>query len=146
MVQMVDTVAERSEGLVLLLGRLAIAALYLPSGFGKLRSLTTPDNPFAHYLAGHGVPGPVIVWAWLAALIEFFATLAIVLGFRTRVAAILLFVFTIIAAFIGHSYWNFADAAARTPQYINFWKDIAIAGGLLFLFAHGAGPLSLDRR
>ena len=101
---------------------------------------------FAGYLAMKGVPGPVLGWAVLAGLIEFFATLAIVVGFKTRTAAILLCLFTIVAAFIGHAYWAVDDAAARMPQYVNFWKDIAIAGGLLFLFARGAGPLSIDRR
>ncbi|HXY98908.1 MAG TPA: DoxX family protein [Stellaceae bacterium] len=142
MLQMVDAIAERNEGLALLLGRLGLGALFLPSGFNKLSNAAG----FAAYLTGHGVPGPVIVWAWLGALIEFFATLAIVFGFATRTAAILLCVFTIVAAFIGHPYWTIAEAAARLPQYINFWKDIAIAGGLLFLFARGAGPISIDRR
>ncbi|MGO8916712.1 MAG: DoxX family protein [Stellaceae bacterium] len=142
MVQMVDSIAARNEGLAVLLGRLAIGALFLPSGFGKL---SAPAG-FAQYLAAKGVPGPVIAWAVLAGLIEFFGGLAVVLGFKTRTAAILLFIFTIVAAFIGHPYWTFDDAAARMPQYINFWKDIAIGGGLLFLFSRGAGSLSVDRR
>jgi putative oxidoreductase len=141
MVKMVDSIAERHEGLVVLLGRLAIGVLFLPSGFGKL---SAPAG-FAGYLAKTGMPGPLVAWAVLAGLIEFFTGLAIVIGFQTRTAALLLCIFTVVAAFIGHPYWA-ADAAARMAQYINFWKDIAIAGGLLFLFSRGAGPISLDRR
>jgi putative oxidoreductase len=141
MVKMVDNIAERHEGLVVLLGRLAIGVLFLPSGFNKL---SAPAG-FAGYLAKSGLPGPLVAWAVLAGLIEFFAGLAIVVGFKTRTAALLLCLFTIVAAFIGHPYWA-ADDAARMSQYINFWKDIAIAGGLLFLFSRGAGPISLDRR
>ena len=140
--RMLDGVTHSGEGLFLLLGRLAIAALYLPSGYGKL----TGPAGFAGYLASKGVPGPAIAWAVLAGAIEFFAAAAIVAGFQTRLAAALLCLFTIVAAFIGHSYWGITDAAARMPQYIHFWKDIAIAGGLLFVFVRGAGAISIDRR
>ncbi len=141
MVQLVDSIAERNEGLVLLLGRLGIGVLYLPSGFNKM----SDSARFAGYLAAHGVPEPVIFWVWIAALIEFFGALAIILGFQTRVAAIVLCLFTIVAAFIGHPYWTIGEAAARMQQYVHFWKDIAIAGGLLCLFARGAGALSFER-
>lgn len=141
MAQMLDGVAERGEGIFLLLGRLGIAALYLPSGFGKLSNAAG----FAGYLAAHGLSGGALVLAYIAGLIEFLGALAILLGFQTRLAAALLCIFTIIAAFIGHPYWS-ADEASRMMQYINFWKDVAIAGGLLFLFIHGSGPLGVDRR
>jgi putative oxidoreductase len=138
----VESMAARSESVALLLGRLAIGALYLPSGWGKLADLTR----FEHSLATKGLPGPVIAWAAAAAAVEFFGALAIVLGLRTRHAALAMIVFTLFAAFLSHDYWTVADAAAARGQYIHFWKDIALAGGLLFLFARGAGPLSLDRR
>ena len=86
MVKMVDAIAERHEGLVVLLGRLAIGVLFLPSGFNKL---SAPAG-FAGYLAKSGMPGPLVAWAVLAGLIEFFAALAIVIGFKTRTAALLL--------------------------------------------------------
>lgn len=138
----IDAIAERGEGLFLLLGRLAIGALFLPTGWGKL---TNPAG-FAEHLAHAALPGPAIAWAVLAGVVEFFATLAIILGFKIRLAAALLFLFTLAAAYLGHPYWTMADAAARMANHIHFWKDIAIAGGLLFLFVRGAGPLSLDRR
>jgi putative oxidoreductase len=84
-------------------------------------------------------------WAILAGLVEFVASLAIVLGFQTRLAAALLCLFTLIATYLGHPFWTMADAAARQMNYIHFWKDLAIAGGLLFLFVRGAGPISIDR-
>jgi putative oxidoreductase len=141
MAQMLDGVAERGEGIFLLLGRLGIAALYLPSGFGKLSNAAG----FAGYLSAHGVAGPTTVLAYIAGLIEFLGALAILFGFQTRAAAALLCIFTIVAAFIGHPYWA-ADESSRMMQYVHFWKDIAIAGGLLFLFVRGAGPLAVDRR
>ena len=143
----VDAIAERGEGLLLLLGRLAIGALYLPSGFGKLTGINGPGvRGFATYLGAHGVPGPAIAWSGVAAVVEFFASLAIVLGLKTRYAAALLILFTIGAALIGHPYWTIPDAAQKAQQKIHFFKDVAIIGGLLFVFVRGAGPISIHRR
>jgi putative oxidoreductase len=143
----VDSFAMRGEGLLLLLGRLAIGVLYLPSGFGKLTGINGPGvEGFAQYLAGHGVPGPAIAWSAIAAVVEFFGSLAIVLGFKTRYAAGLMVLFTIGAALVGHPYWTIADPGQMTNQKIHFFKDIAIIGGLLFVFVRGAGPISIDRR
>jgi uncharacterized membrane protein YphA (DoxX/SURF4 family) len=54
--------------------------------------------------------------------------------------------FTIGAALIGHAYWTIPDAAQKAQQKIHFFKDVAIIGGLLFVFVRGAGPISIDRR
>ena len=137
----IDAAAARSEGGVLLLGRVLIAALFIPAGWNHLTGL----NGFAQYLASTGVPGPAIAWAVIGAVVEFFGGLALLVGFQARYAALALAVFTIAAAVLGHPYWA-ADAASVRNQYIHFYKDIAIAGGLLFVFARGAGPLSIDRR
>ena len=138
----IESIAARLEGPALLLGRLAIGALYVPSGFGKL---TNPAG-FAHYAPLKVLPGPLIAWAIVAALVEFFSSLAIVIGFKTRYAAVLLLIFTLIAALLAHNYWTVADPGMHRNQYIHFWKDIAIVGGLLFVFIRGAGPISVDRR
>jgi putative oxidoreductase len=138
----VDRIAVKADGLVLLLGRVLIAALYLPSGYGKLTNLAG----FAQFLAPKGLPGPTMAWAVLGAVVEFFGSLAILLGFKTRYAALLMIAFTLMAAFLSHSYWTFSDPAVIRAQQINFWKNIAIVGGLLFVFVRGAGALSIDRR
>jgi putative oxidoreductase len=133
----------RGEGVILLLGRLAIGALFLPTGWRKLLDPAT----FANALGSqYGMIEPLIFWAVLAAVVEFFGTLAIVVGYKTRLAALLLTIFCVFAAFLGHKYWLVTDPAQYRNQFVHFWKDIAIAGGLLFIFVRGAGPLSLDRR
>jgi putative oxidoreductase len=138
----IDAVARRGEAPILLLARVAVAALYVPSGWSKLMNIAG----FAGVLASKGLPGPAMAWAVIGAVVEFFGSLAILLGFKTRYAALLLIVFTLVAAFLSHSYWTLADPAAMRNQSIHFWKNIAIIGGLLFLFVRGAGPLSVDRR
>jgi putative oxidoreductase len=146
MASILDSVAARNEGLILLLGRLAIGVLYVPSGFGKLTGIHGPGlSGFAQYLAMKGVPGPALAWAVLAAAVEFFASAAIVLGVQTRFAALLLTGFTVVAALIGHPFWA-VPADQYQNQFVHFLKDLAIIGGLLYVFARGAGPISIDRR
>jgi putative oxidoreductase len=88
-------------------------------------------------MASVGVPG-----ALLPAVIatEALGALAIILGWKTRVAAALLAGFTVLTAVTFHT--HFADQI----QMIMFWKNISIAGGFLLLVVHGAGPISLDAR
>jgi len=142
MFKTIDSIAMRGEGVILLLGRLAIGALFLPTGWRKLLD----PAAFANALGSqYGMIQPLLFWAVVAAVIEFFGTLAIVVGYRTRLAALLLTLFCIAAAVLGHKYW-LADPAQYRNQFVHFWKDIALAGGMLFIFVRGAGPLSIDRR
>jgi putative oxidoreductase len=137
----VDTLAMRSEPLILLLGRVCIGSLYLMSGTNHWwdQALLT------HFMTG--LPGSAHVWAMLTATFEVASGTALVLGFRTREFALLLVFFNFCAAVIGHPYWSITDdATARWNQVIHFWKDIGLVGGSLFVLARGAGPLSLDRR
>jgi putative oxidoreductase len=139
--RVIDSLVVRSEPLILLLGRVCIGSLFLMSGINHWLDLTL----LTHFMGG--LPGSVQVWAMLAATIEVASGAALVLGFRTREFALLLVFFNLSAAVIGHPYWSITnDAAARWGQFIHFWKDIGLAGGVLFVLARGAGPLSVDRR
>ncbi|WP_158806938.1 DoxX family protein [Beijerinckia sp. L45] len=138
--RVLDSLALRSEPVILLLGRLFLGSLYLMSGTNHWLDLPL----LTHFMAG--LPGSGQVWAMLAATIELASGVALVLGFRTREFALLLVFFNLGAAVIGHPYWAItSDAAARWGQFIHFWKDIGLVGGTLFVLARGAGPLSLDR-
>jgi putative oxidoreductase len=137
----IDTIAMRGEGLFLLLGRLLIGILYVPGGYHHLTDL----HAFAQQLVAAGVPGPAMAWAIVGALIEFFASLAVVIGWRTRWAALLLMAFTVGATLIGHPFWAASEAQFRN-QYIHFSKNLAIIGGLLFVFVRGPGPISFELR
>ena len=114
-------------------GRLLLAVFFLLAGVGKLGAYKAT----AAYMVSAGVPG-----ALLPAVIatELLGSLAIILGWKARVAAFLLAGYAVLTALIFHH--NLADQA----QMIMFFKDLSIAGGLLLLVANGAGPLSLDRR
>lgn len=116
-----------------LIGRILISAMFIISGIGKISHYAAMQG----YMESMHVPGMLLP---LVILAEIGGGIAVVIGFKTRIAAFLLAGFCILSALIFHL--NFADQA----QSINFMKNIAIAGGFLFLVANGPGPLSMDRK
>ncbi len=140
-----DTVNRGPAGsdVALLIGRVLMALIFIPSGYGKLMGLTQ----FAGNLTNMGVPADYAYWVAVAAGgVEFFGAICILLGLATRYVAILLAVFTLIAALLAHRYWTFTDAAQIRAQSTNFYKNLAIVGGFLILYAAGGGRWSIDRR
>ena len=125
---------------IALVGRILIAYLFIPAGFGKLMGFAGTVG----YVASSGLPLPQ-VGAVLAIVVELGVGIAFLLGYKTRIAAIVLAVFTVLAALFFHKYWSAPDAM-KMMQQINFNKNIAIAGGLLAFVAFGAGRLSIDKR
>ena len=116
-----------------LAGRILMVAIFLMSGLGKLAQYAGTQA----YMASAGVPGGLLP---LVIAVEVGGAIAILLGFKTRWAALGLAGFSIVSALLFHN--NFADQI----QMIMFLKNVAMAGGFLLLVAHGAGPLSLDHR
>jgi len=138
MSDVMDRVSEASHDSMLLAARVAMSAIFLPSGFQKLTHLAA----FAGTLAQHGVPhAPEL--AVLGAGVEFFGALLILTGTRLRWAALLMAAFTVVAALISHRFWQIGDAG-RAAQQIQFMKNVAIIGGFLSLFVAGAGAYSID--
>jgi len=128
----------KSDDVVLLLGRVALGAIFVKSGLQKLLALSV----FAASLAQRGVPQSGM-WAVIGATVEFVGGILIITGFQTRYASLLMLLFVIVATGISHRFWEFADAARRT-QESQFFKNVAIMGGFLLLFATGGGRFSLD--
>ena len=114
-------------------GRILLASLFLLSGLTKLSGYAAT----AGYMASMGVPSGLLP---LVIATEVLGSLAVIVGWHTRIAAFLLAGFTVIAAAIFHN--NFGDQI----QMIMFLKDVSITGAFLMLVANGAGPLSLDHR
>lgn len=128
----------RTNDGALLIARLAVAALFLPAGLGKLSNL----DGFTAMLAGKGIPYPDLV-AVLGVAAEILGPMALILGVAPRATAILMIGFTLVASLISHSFWTIADAAQAAQQQTQFFKNLAIMGGLLFYFVSGAGSFSL---
>jgi putative oxidoreductase len=121
-----------------LIGRVLIALLFVPSGFGKL----TGFSGTVGYVASAGVPLPEVA-AGIAVLVELVFGLLLLVGWQTRWVALGMAVFTFVISFIFHNFWA-ADAAHHMSQFLNFYKNMAIAGGLLAYSAFGAGGWSFD--
>ena len=134
------TPAATVNDLALLVGRVAFASLFLPSGLSKAIDVQS----FIYSIDGRGVPfAPVL--APLGAALEFLCGLALLLGVQVRLASVLLLIFTVLATLIAHRFWEFAPGAARQIQQISFFKNVAIVGGFVFLAAHGGGRYCLEQ-
>lgn len=117
------------------IGRVSIATLFLLSGLGKLAAPVATQG----VIASAGLPAPLLSYIGATA-IEIIGAIFLIVGYRTRSVAAVLAIFTLLAAIAFHS--NFADQ----NQLIHFFKNLAIAGGLLQVLAFGAGSFSLDAR
>ena len=123
-----------------LASRLLFVALFLPAGVGKLTGFAGTVG----YIASAGLPLPSL-GAILALSVEILGSLALLAGFGTRLAALILAVFTLVASVFFHAYWAVPADQAFVTQLL-FFKNIAVVGGLLALAANGAGAWSLDAR
>ena len=123
-----------------LVGRLLLALLFLPAGIMKIGGFAGT----AGYIGSKGLPLPEL-GTMIAIIVEVGGGLALIAGFGTRMAALALAVFTLVATFVFHNFWG-VPADQAMMQQLMFYKNIAVVGGLLVLAAHGAGAWSLDAR
>jgi putative oxidoreductase len=129
----------RSEDAALLIGRVLIAALFLPSGYGKLMAFSS----FATSLASKGVPYPEIAAGLLGAA-EFLGPLALIIGLWPRWTAVALIGFTATMLWLTHGPLM-TGLVLRPRQNVEFFQNLAIIGGLLMYFACGPGVWSRTR-
>jgi putative oxidoreductase len=134
------TLFESRKDELILIARVLLMGLFVVFGWSKL----TGFSGAVAYMAAQGVPLPTLS-AVIAVVMELFVGIAILIGFYTRPLALLLAVYTLATAVIGHHYWTLADGA-RAEALINFYKNVGIMGGLLLLSVTGAGKYSIDRR
>lgn len=116
-------------------GRLLLAAIFLLSGWSKLAD----PAGIIGYIQSVGMPLPQLGVAFAIA-VELIGGGLLVVGYRAKLAAAALALFTLVTALFFHS------ALGDQNQFIHFFKNIAITGGLLQIMAFGAGRLSLERR
>ena len=126
----------RSQDGALLLGRLFVAALFLPTGFGKLVTF----SGFAASLLAKGVPYPALVAAVIVAA-EVLGPLALIIGLWPRWTALVLIGFTAVTAWLTHRHAG-VGVVFRPRKSGEILESLAIIGGLLFYFAGGPGSWS----
>jgi len=123
------------------LGRLLLSSIFIWAGYAKLMN----PGQTAQYFASDGVPAPGLM-VWVAIVVELVGGLAILVGFKTRWAAGILAIWCLITGFAVHlaTGMHSADAVVATDNMIHFYKNLVMAGGLLYVVAFGAGALSVD--
>ena len=113
------------------IGRLLLSMIFIFSGFTKITGYAATQG----YMEAMGVPGMLLP---LVIAVELLGGIAILFGFKARLVAILMAGFSVVSALLFHQFW--IDESQMNP----FMKNIAMAGGFLMIFAHGAGAYSID--
>ena len=113
------------------LGRIFLSTLFLIEGINKIFNY----EGTIQYMENFGVSEYLAI---PAIILEILFPLLLIIGYQTKIAALVIAIFTIVVAVIFHT--NFDDHM----QFIIFFKDIAIAGGFLIIFVNGAGKYSVD--
>jgi putative oxidoreductase len=115
-------------------GRLLMSSLFIWSGFGKLTNVSGTIQAFGgHY----HIPLPEVATG-IAIIVELVGGLAILVGFKTRWVAAVLAIWCLVTGFAFHL------PAGDVPNMINFYKNLVMAGGFLYVVANGAGRFSID--
>ena len=117
--------------IVELIGRVFLSALFLIEGVGKLFT----QEQVIMYMEDYGVPGILFI---PAVIVEILFPLLLIVGYKTRLAALVLALFTLTVTIIFHT--DFGDGM----QLISFLKNLAITGGFMIVIAYGSNKFSLD--
>ena len=129
------------QNILTVLARLMLCGIFFLSAVGN----KIPNfSGTVEAMTGQGVPVPNVM---LAGAIVFLivGSLSIIVGFKARIGATLLFVFLALATYFFHDFWAFEGEEAMQQQ-IQFMKNVSLGGALLFILANGSGPMSLDNR
>jgi putative oxidoreductase len=130
-----STTETTAQSALPLVGRILMASIFILSGLSKLAAATATQG----YIASAGLPAPVLAYI-VAVAVEAGGGLLLLVGYRARVVAAVLAVFTLVTAVVFH------HALGDQNQFIHFFKNLAMVGGLLQVVAFGAGRFSLDNR
>lgn len=121
-----------------LIGRVLLAWLFIPAGWAKIAGF----SGVVGYISSKGVPLPELCAA-IAIALEIGAGLLLLVGWKARWAALALAIFVAVITPIFHNYWAMAEAQQAMNRQA-FWKNIAVIGGMLFVWAFGPGGWSVD--
>lgn len=123
---------------LILAARLLMATLFLIFGWRKLLDYSGTVSQIVEL----GGPMPVLAAA-VAIFMELPVAFAVAIGLFARASALLLVLYTLGTAFIGHRYWTTAGGD-KVDSMDGFYKDLSIMGGLLLLYITGPGQYSID--
>ena len=126
---------ENAKTYLVPLGRILLSSLFIWAGWGKLMN----PSGTAGYFASYHLPAPDVL-VWIVIIIELIGGLLILIGFQARWVALVLAIFCLVTGFAIYL------PAGDLPNMINFYKNLTMAGGFLYVVAYGAGPVSVDHQ
>lgn len=129
-----------NNSIVPLLARVLLSLIFLMSGISKIFNF----GQTASYMGNVGLPMPEILLV-ATIVIEVVGAVMIVLGWGARWAGLIIFLWLIPTTFLFHAFWDVPPDRMRSEMN-SFMKNIAIMGGMLYIWAFGSGPFSLDNR
>lgn len=129
-----------NNSVVPLIARVLLSLIFLMSGISKIFNF----GQTASYMSNVGLPIPEILLA-ATIVIEVIGGIMIVLGWGARWAGLIIFLWLIPTTFLFHAFWDVPPDRMRSEMN-SFMKNIAIMGGMLYIWAFGSGPFSLDNR
>ena len=129
---------KKSRNAVALAARIMLALMFVIAGFGKIPGFADTSN----LMTNAGVPFANVLLV-LTILIELGGGTAIILGWKTRAIALVVFLFTGLVTFLFHAFWSAPPDQAMLQQLM-FMKNVAVMGGLLLLYVYGPGDYALD--
>ncbi|HXT60782.1 MAG TPA: DoxX family protein [Pirellulales bacterium] len=131
------------QGLLSVAGRVALATIFLAASIGN--DIPNFNQVVEHAMKPKGLPAPQVL---LAGAIAFLIVggLSVIVGYKARFGALLLFAFLVLATYYFHDFWNLEDAKAIQEQMIQFMKNLSMMGAMLFIMANGAGAWSFDAK
>ncbi len=121
-------------------GRVMIATIFLLSAVGN--KIPNFDG-VSQYMAAEGVPQPKLMLAGAIAFLIIGAS-SVVLGYKIKYGASLLLIFLILATYFFHDFWNF-EGQEQQMQMIQFMKNLALMGVMVYFIANGPGHGSFDQ-
>ncbi|MDN5000095.1 DoxX family protein [Bradyrhizobium sp. GCM10027634] len=137
----IDQFATANADLLILIGRILLAWVFVGSAYGALTNFAGSVG----YFRSLNVPVPQLFTA-IAVALEVVMSVGLILGLGTRYCAVLVCLFVLSATAIAHRYWEYPAGAQQIGQYNNFLKNVSIIGGALLVLVTGAGRFSLDRK
>lgn len=136
----VDEFAATNADLLILIGRILLAWIFVGSAYGAMTNFSGSVG----YFRSLNVPAPELFTTMTVAL-EVLMSAGLILGIGTRYCAVLVLLFVLLATAIAHRYWEY-PGPQQIGQYNNFLKNISIMGGAMLIFVTGGGRFSLDRK
>lgn len=123
---------------LLLIGRVLFSLMFITAGFDKLMHFST----YAADMSGKGIEAATLVLI-IAIIFELGGGLLVLLGWYTRIGAVLLFLFIIPVTYVYHNFWAMGGQEMVNNSH-HFFKNLSLLGGTLYLIACGAGHISID--